>query len=359
APEQTEIVPEKSETVPEKSETVPEQTETVPEKPEIVPEKPETVPEQTEMTQEQPASNIKHPTAIPSPLPLKIEPLSDVVVSDEPKAIDCAEVGKGIKFKNIYFDFNSYIKISQNKKELNFVRDVLIVCQKIAILIIGHADDVGTSAYNQKLSEKRAKAAVDYLITIGIDPARLAYKGSGEDEPLVPNITEENRRFNRRVEFHVYDISTFSIAIEKILVPSKEMTDGTTVPTISVESESFACAEVGKSIKFSNVNFEFDSYGAITRNLQALKYVKDVLLTCKEIKLTIIGHTDNVGPESYNQKLSEKRAKAAADYLVAVGVDQGRLTYKGYGEQKPLVPNDTKENRLLNRRVEFQITKKL
>ncbi|MBW8048894.1 MAG: OmpA family protein [Cytophagales bacterium] len=288
---------------------------------------------------------------------MKIEPLDEAAGSEVPKAIDCAEVGSAIKIKNIYFDFNSYVKISQNKPELHFVRDVLIACRKKAILIIGHADDVGTSSFNQRLSEKRAKAAVDYLITIGIDPARLAYKGFGEDEPLVPNITEENRRLNRRIEFNVYDISTFALAVEEILAPSEEMTDGT--PTISVESESFACSEVGKSIKFSNVNFEFDSYGAITRNLQALKYVKDVLLTCKEIKLTIIGHTDNVGPESYNQKLSEKRAKAAADYLVAVGVDQDRLTYKGYGEQKPLTPNDTKENRLLNRRVEFQITKKL
>ena len=85
--------------------------------------------------------------------------------------------------------------------------------------------------------------------------------------------------------------------------------------------------------------------------------MKDVLEPCDEIKITIIGHTDNVGPVSYNQVLSEKRAKSIYDQLIKKGVQSGKLTYKGYGEEKPVVPNDTKENRQLNRRVEFEILK--
>lgn len=72
------------------------------------------------------------------------------------------------------------------------------------------------------------------------------------------------------------------------------------------------------------------------------------------MKVQIDGHADSTGSEAYNQKLSEKRAKAVMNYLVnTVGIDPSRLTAVGYGEMKPAYPNDTKANRAKNRRVEF------
>ncbi|MCH8319092.1 MAG: OmpA family protein [Bacteroidetes bacterium] len=120
-------------------------------------------------------------------------------------------------------------------------------------------------------------------------------------------------------------------------------------------SKSIACAEVGKSKPFKHIFFNFDNYALRSAASKGLNYLKDVLELCDEIKIAVIGHTDNVGPASYNQVLSEKRAKSVYDQLIKKGVQSGKLTYKGYGEEKPAVPNDTKENRELNRRVEFDI----
>jgi len=72
-------------------------------------------------------------------------------------------------------------------------------------------------------------------------------------------------------------------------------------------------------------------------------------------KLSIEGHTDDVGNDKYNQKLSDQRAAAVRTYLVEKGIDAGRLVAKGWGEAKPIGDNKTDEGREQNRRVEFII----
>lgn len=72
-------------------------------------------------------------------------------------------------------------------------------------------------------------------------------------------------------------------------------------------------------------------------------------------KVEVSGHTDNVGSPAYNQDLSERRAKAVYDYFVASGVDASRLSYKGYGMEKPIADNATPEGRQQNRRVELNV----
>lgn len=72
--------------------------------------------------------------------------------------------------------------------------------------------------------------------------------------------------------------------------------------------------------------------------------------------ILIEGHTDDVGTDDYNMKLSEKRARAVVNYLIGAGVASSRLTPKWYGESQPKVDNNSDANRALNRRVEFVIT---
>ena len=66
-----------------------------------------------------------------------------------------------------------------------------------------------------------------------------------------------------------------------------------------------------------------------------------------------VGHTDSVGSDAYNQKLSAQRAQAVRAYLIAQGVEASRITAEGRGESQPVAPNDTPANKALNRRVEF------
>jgi outer membrane protein OmpA-like peptidoglycan-associated protein len=73
------------------------------------------------------------------------------------------------------------------------------------------------------------------------------------------------------------------------------------------------------------------------------------------LKIEISGHTDNVGAESFNELLSQRRADAVVSYLVEKGVNKNRLSAKGYGQSNPVDSNDTAEGRASNRRTEFEI----
>jgi OOP family OmpA-OmpF porin len=75
----------------------------------------------------------------------------------------------------------------------------------------------------------------------------------------------------------------------------------------------------------------------------------------KDKKASLSGHTDNVGTDAYNQKLSERRASSARDYVVKKGVEGGRISAQGFGESKPIADNKTKEGRSKNRRVEIKV----
>lgn len=102
--------------------------------------------------------------------------------------------------------------------------------------------------------------------------------------------------------------------------------------------------------------FEFDSY-EITREARAgLRRVVDWMNEYPSLTAKIEGHTDSIGTDEYNQKLSENRAKAIYDYLVKEGIAASRLAYIGYGESRPVATNDTAEGRAQNRRIEMTFT---
>lgn len=105
------------------------------------------------------------------------------------------------------------------------------------------------------------------------------------------------------------------------------------------------------------VQFDFDSEKIQKRSFADLLEVAKSMNSDKNKgkKFEVGGHTDNVGKDDYNQKLSERRAKSVKDYLVKNGkVDAKRLTTVGYGPKMPIVANDTPANRAVNRRVEFK-----
>ncbi|RZK47156.1 MAG: OmpA family protein, partial [Pedobacter sp.] len=75
------------------------------------------------------------------------------------------------------------------------------------------------------------------------------------------------------------------------------------------------------------------------------------------IEIEMSAHTDSKGSDEYNFKLSDDRAKSVREYILSKGIAASRIISQGYGETRPEVPNDTDENRQLNRRVEFKILK--
>ncbi|MES9990511.1 MAG: OmpA family protein [Candidatus Thiodiazotropha sp.] len=109
-------------------------------------------------------------------------------------------------------------------------------------------------------------------------------------------------------------------------------------------------------IVLQNVQFELNSDRISSEYTSVLNKVADSLKARADIKsIEVIGHTDSTGAADYNQTLSERRAKAVADYLGAQGVAQGLLTSKGMGESSPIADNGTKAGRAQNRRVELKL----
>ncbi|HYW94656.1 MAG TPA: OmpA family protein [Bacteroidales bacterium] len=111
--------------------------------------------------------------------------------------------GEKIVLKNIFFEFDSASLLPESRVELAKVVDFLNANPGIRVEISGHTDSIGHEAYNQELSQRRAKSVVDFLERKGIDPDRLAYKGYGASEPVAPNDTEEGRAQNRRTELKI------------------------------------------------------------------------------------------------------------------------------------------------------------
>ena len=101
------------------------------------------------------------------------------------------------------------------------------------------------------------------------------------------------------------------------------------------------------------IHFAYNKAIIKRESFPVLDAVLDVLNKNESIKLEIQGHTDSRGSDSYNKRLSDKRAAAVRKYLVSRGVTPTRLESKGYGEETPIVNNKTAENRALNRRVQF------
>jgi outer membrane protein OmpA-like peptidoglycan-associated protein len=104
------------------------------------------------------------------------------------------------------------------------------------------------------------------------------------------------------------------------------------------------------------VLFDFDKSNLNQSAQNSLDKIIIVLNKYPETNIEIQGHTDNKGSNSYNQKLSVKRATSVSDYLTSKNIKSSRLSVKGFGEEAPKYANDTEEGRTQNRRVEFLIT---
>ncbi|MEO8404784.1 MAG: OmpA family protein, partial [Chitinophagaceae bacterium] len=116
-------------------------------------------------------------------------------------------------------------------------------------------------------------------------------------------------------------------------------------------------AEVVQKIDYAanNIYFATGKYVLLSKSFKGLDDVAKVMKENPATQLTIDGHTDNVGSDASNQKLSENRAGAVKAYLVKKGVDASRLMSTGYGETKPIADNKTAAGRQKNRRVELKL----
>lgn len=140
----------------------------------------------------------KQPEAVVAPA---VTPEAD----EGPVTLENAKVGDTIVLTGVTFEFNSSRLTSNAKVILDPVARQLLQRSELRIEVGGHTDGKGSAAYNQKLSERRAKSVESYLEQQGVDAARLSAKGYGMAQPVDTNETEEGREHNRRVEMKVLE----------------------------------------------------------------------------------------------------------------------------------------------------------
>ena len=116
--------------------------------------------------------------------------------------------------------------------------------------------------------------------------------------------------------------------------------------------------ETGETYQINNINFATDSYDLSNQVMNILNEFILFLQDNPAVKVSIQGHTDNVGDPKKNLELSTNRAQAVNNYLILEGIDPSRLSYEGFGEKKPIASNQTEEGRAKNRRTEFVILSK-
>lgn len=127
-----------------------------------------------------------------------------------------------------------------------------------------------------------------------------------------------------------------------------------------VEVDEDGCPIAGQTIlSLTGVNFQFDK-AALTPEAQTVldDAVAALLDTDEVVEVRVEGHTDSVGTEEYNQKLSQRRSESVVDYLVSKGVNGSNLIAVGMGETSPVATNTTDAGRALNRRVDFIVNTK-
>jgi outer membrane protein OmpA-like peptidoglycan-associated protein len=244
----------------------------------------------------------------------------------------------------VHFDFNKY-ELDKNAKSLI---DSFLVAEKEKLAtgrieLSGHCDFIGSGHYNDTLSLRRVLTVKKFLETNYPGYGKIvAATGYGKRRPLNENKTEEDRMMNRRVEIMIIQESL-----------QQKIAD-TTIKT-------------GSSIILRNIDFVGGRHHPVPESKPMLDELLAAMRKYPKLVIEIQGHIccqqgddDGLDLETGENNLSEARAKMIADWLIYMGIEPNRLSYKGFGHSKPIYPypEKTDEESLQNRRVEIKIISK-
>lgn len=218
-------------------------------------------------------------------------------------------------------------------KNLSRTKLAKIRDQAVYLVEIDHPDFYSNSKKWIKVSTEIVARGNENFMTIG------NFKSNARSRRIKPkNIgPRPKRRQKGEVSYYYVDV----LGLSAVGAPEQP------------EPETYV---LNKTHVFQNVLFEFDNYRLLDSAMADLRNVYEYLQHNTALTITIKGHTDSTGPAPYNRGLSDKRARAVADYLLQLGLPQERILWKGYGGEKPVATNATEEGRQQNRRVEFVIS---
>jgi hypothetical protein len=237
--------------------------------------------------------------------------------------------------------------------------------KKIIILFSDGGDNRSKHTMESVLNELKTKNISVYTISYGLS----------DTEPLKKIAEETKGRF-----YQIYSTKEFPYVFRDIYMSLKnyyildytppecpsihhvsvylsmpELSDKQLISNGIYDQSIFTKFDTIGAVIFMNIEFEFGKSDLLPTSNILIEQVYESMRNNPGMEIMICGHTDDIGEEDFNQKLSEARAKAVANALIELGISTNRLKIKGYGEKMPLVPNTNDENRARNRRTEFII----
>jgi OOP family OmpA-OmpF porin len=266
---------------------------------------------------------------------------------------------------------------------------VLRDCGAAEIEIGGHTDSQGGAEMNARLSQARADAVRDALISRRVRLSGLTATGYGEERPVEDNDSAAGREANRRIEFVLVGAETEADAgADNGTADPDDIADsgdgagdeiadaadevpvdgdpGDGDPGNGDATDSGSAAEIGAAaqacVDAVNAILAADKLtfapGSVQLDATATGIVEgiaEVLRGCPSVDMEIGGHTDSQGSGSMNTRLSQARADAVFNALIGAGLPAARLGARGYGETVPIADNGTADGREANRRIEFTL----
>lgn len=255
----------------------------------------------------------------------------------------------------VHFEFNESVLSNEAKDQLSLLIPAAIAHQG-KIKIYGHTDQIGTEAYNDKLSIQRAETVRDYFIGAGIDrTAIVIVQGKGENQLISTQMDEASRQKNRRVLLVHETKAMPTPAAETVQTDEPKLVD-------IVQNKD---VKVGDKLILKHINFEGSRHVFLESAWPALRELLEVMKTMPNLKIAIEGHIccfydmgDAIDLDLGTPNLSYQRAKAVYQYLVKNGIDPARMTYQGFARKFPITEERTEEEAVMNRRVEIRILSK-
>jgi len=220
----------------------------------------------------------------------------------------------------------------------------------IKIEITGHCDSRGTNGYNDTLSLKRVRSVKKYLLARGVNLSLISKEeGYGETMPVADFPTRRGQWENRRVELTITEDNN---------LPAENTLTKLIGDTIT---------KAGTIITMQNLNFEGGMHRLLPGSMPVLQDLLNALQKNENLAIRIEGHiccmpdaSDGYDLETTTNNLSEERARAVYFFLIKNHIKPERLSFIGFGHQKPIYsyPERSEQERIANRRVEIRIMKK-
>lgn len=126
-------------------------------------------------------------------------------------------------------------------------------------------------------------------------------------------------------------------------------------PVVQANKTRYENAKIGETVRIENLYFKSDSASIQPESFKVLEELYQFMSEHSDVMIEVGGHTNNIPTDDFCNRLSTARAKEVSDYLIARGINDTRIRYRGYGKIQPVVPNINAENRLKNQRVEIKI----